>query len=112
MSKVLVTGGSGFVGAHVILQLVSAGHQVRTTVRNLNRESAVRAMLKAGGQEPGDSLSFFAADLESDAGWREAAAGCDYVMHVASPIPPTAPKREDDLIMLAREGTLRVLRGS
>ena len=112
MSRVLVTGGSGFVGAHVILQLVSAGHQVRTTVRNLNREGAVRAMLKAGGQEPGDSLSFFAADLESDAGWREAAAGCDYVMHVASPIPVNAPKHEDDLIVPAREGTLHVLRAA
>jgi dihydroflavonol-4-reductase len=112
MSKILVTGGSGFVGAHVILQLVIAGHQVRATVRNLNRESAVRAMLKAGGQEPGDSLSFFAADLESNAGWWEAAAGCDYVMHVASPIPVNAPKHEDDLIVPAREGTLRVLRAS
>lgn len=112
MSKVLVTGGSGFVGAHVILQLVSAGHQVRTTVRNLNRESAVRAMLKAGGREPGESLSFFAADLERDAGWREAAAGCDYVMHVASPIPVNAPKHEDELIVPARDGTLRVLRAA
>lgn len=112
MSKVLVTGGSGFVGVHVILQLVNAGHQVRTTVRNLNRESAVRAMLKAGGQEPGDSLSFFAADLESDAGWREAAAGCDYVMHVASPIPVNAPEHEDELIVPARDGTLRVLRAA
>jgi dihydroflavonol-4-reductase len=112
MSKVLVTGGSGFVGAHVILQLVSAGHQVRTTVRNLNRESAVRAMLKAAGQEPGDSLSFFVADLVSEAGWREAAAGCDCVMHVASPIPVNAPKHEDDLIVPAREGTLRVLRAA
>ena len=112
MSKVLVTGGSGFVGAQVILQLVRAGHQVRTTVRNLTRESAVRAMLKAGGQEPGDSLSFFAADLESDAGWREAAAGCDYVMHVASPIPVNAPKHEDELIVPARDGTLRVLRAA
>jgi dihydroflavonol-4-reductase len=112
MSSVLVTGGSGFVGAHVILQLVSAGHQVRTTVRNLNRESAVRAMLKAGGQEPGERLSFFAADLESDAGWHEAVEGCDYVMHVASPIPVNAPKHEDDLIVPAREGTLRVLRAA
>ena len=112
MSKVLVTGGSGFVGAHVILQLVRAGHQVRTTVRNLTRESAVRAMLKAGGQEPGDSLSFFAADLESDAGWREATAGCDYVVHVASPIPVNAPKHEDELIVPARDGTLRVLRAA
>lgn len=112
MSKVLVTGGSGFVGAHVILQLVSAGHQVHTTVRNLNRESAVRDMLKAGGQEPGDRLSFLAADLEKDAGWDEAVNGCDYVMHVASPIPAHAPKHEDELIVPAREGTLRVLRAA
>jgi dihydroflavonol-4-reductase len=112
MSKVLVTGGSGFVGAHVVLQLVSAGHEVRTTVRNLNREGAVRAMLNAGGQEPGDRLSFFAADLESDSGWREATSSCDYVMHVASPIPADAPKHEDDLIVPARDGTLRVLRAA
>jgi nucleoside-diphosphate-sugar epimerase len=112
MSKVLVTGGSGFVGAHVILQLLSAGHEVRTTVRSLKREGDVRAMLKAGSQEPGDRLSFFAADLVSDAGWREAVAGCDYVMHVASPIPGSAPKHEDELIIPAREGTLRVLRAA
>lgn len=112
MSKVLVTGGSGFVGAHVILQLLSADHQVRTTVRNLNREGAVRAMLKAGGQEPGDRLSFIAADLVSDAGWREAAAECDYVIHVASPIPAKAPDHENDLIVPAQEGTLRVLRAA
>ena len=102
MAKVLVTGGSGFVGTHCILQLLAAGHQVRTTVRSLNRENPVRAMLEAGGAEPGDSLSFWAADLESDTGWREAVSGCDYVLHVASPIPPTAPKHENDLIVPAR----------
>jgi nucleoside-diphosphate-sugar epimerase len=111
MSKVLVTGGSGFVGAHVILQLLGAGQQVSTTVRNLNRESSVRAMLQAG-QEPGDRLAFFAADLESDAGWREAVAGCEYIVHVASPISAIAPKHENDLIVPAREGTLRVLRAA
>ena len=112
MSKVLVTGGSGFIGAHSILQLLSAGHQVRTTVRNLKRESEVRAMLKVGGAEPGDRLTFFAADLEKDAGWNEAVAGCDYVLHVASPIPPSVPKDENELIIPAREGALRVLRAS
>ncbi len=112
MSTVLVTGGSGFIGSHAILQLLQAGHTVRTTVRDLKREGDVRAMLKAGGADPGRQLSFFAADLEKDAGWREAVTGCDYVLHVASPFPPTIPKHEDELIVPAREGALRVLRAS
>jgi nucleoside-diphosphate-sugar epimerase len=112
MSTILVTGGSGFIGSHTILQLLAAGHQVRTTIRSLKREGDVRAMLKEGGAEPGDRLSFFAADLTNDAGWREAVAGCEYVLHVASPLPQTVPKNEDELIVPAREGTLRVLRAS
>jgi nucleoside-diphosphate-sugar epimerase len=108
----LVTGGSGFVGAHCILQLLGAGHRVRTTVRSLKREAEVRAMLKTGGAEPGDKLSFSAADLMSDAGWPAAVAGCDFVLHVASPFPLGAPKHEDDLIVPAREGALRVLRAA
>ncbi len=112
LSTVLVTGGSGFIGSHSILQLLAAGHRVRTTVRNLNREGEVRAMLRQGGAEPGDRLSFFAADLEGGAGWVEATAGCDYVLHVASPFPASLPKHEDELIVPAREGALRVLRAS
>jgi nucleoside-diphosphate-sugar epimerase len=110
---VLVTGGSGFIGAHCILQLLNAGHRVRTTVRSLDREAGVRAMLKVGGAEPaGSALSFAAADLMSDAGWAEAAAGCAFVLHVASPFPLRVPKDEDELIIPAREGALRVLRAA
>jgi nucleoside-diphosphate-sugar epimerase len=112
MSRVLVTGGSGFIGTHCILQLLAAGHEVRTTVRNLNREPDVRTMLKTGGADPAGQLSFFAADLENDAGWPQAVAGCDYVLHVASPFPANVPKNEDELIIPAREGALRVLRAS
>lgn len=112
MSKVLVTGGSGFIGSHCILQLLASGHEVRTTVRNLKRETDVRAMLKQGGAEPGNRLSFAAADLERSDGWPEAVAGCDYVLHVASPFPQTLPKHENELIVPAREGALRVLRAS
>jgi nucleoside-diphosphate-sugar epimerase len=112
MSTVLVTGGTGFIGSHCILQLLGAGHHVRTTVRSLKREPDVRAMLREGGAQPGDRLSFMAADLEKDAGWSEAVAGCEYVLHVASPFPASIPKNEDELIVPAREGALRVLRAS
>jgi nucleoside-diphosphate-sugar epimerase len=109
---VLVTGGSGFIGAYCIMHLIKAGYQVRTTVRSLNREAGVREMLKSAGCDPGEKLTFVAADLLSNKGWKEAVADCKYVMHVASPFPSGVPKNEDDLIIPAREGALRVLRAS
>ena len=112
MSTVLVTGGSGFIGSHSILQLLAGGYRVRTTVRDLKRESRVRALLQGAGAKLGDNLSFVAADLEKDAGWPEALAGCDFVLHVASPFPPGIPKHEDALIVPARDGALRVLRAA
>ena len=109
---VLVTGGSGFVAAHCIVQLLNAGYRVRTTVRSLRREGEVRGMVRTGGAEPGEALSFVTADLNADSGWPEAVAGCDYVLHVASPFPMTVPKDENALIVPAREGALRVLRAA
>src|SRR3569833_2324252 len=83
MSTVLVTGGSGFIASHTILHLRAAGLNVRTTVRNLSRGGEVRAMLRNGGAEPGDQLSFVPAELMSDAGWPAAVAGCEYVLFLA-----------------------------
>jgi nucleoside-diphosphate-sugar epimerase len=112
MATILVTGGTGFIASHIILQLLGGKHRVRTTVRSLKREADVRGMLRQGGAEPSERLTFFEADLQSDAGWSEAVAGCDYVQHVASPFPAAVPKHEDELIVPAREGALRVLKAA
>ncbi|MBN9038938.1 MAG: aldehyde reductase [Rhizobiales bacterium] len=109
---VLVTGGSGFIGAHCIMRLLADGHMVRTTVRSRAREADVREMLRRAGAEPGERLEFAEADLTSDAGWAEAVAGCAYVLHVASPFPVNQPRDADELVRPAREGTLRVLKAA
>lgn len=107
---VLVTGGTGFIAQHCILALLNAGYRVRTTVRSLSREAEVRAYLKVGGAEPGDRLSFVAADLTADEGWAKAVSGCTYVLHGASPTPSGDQVHEEDWIRPAVEGNLRVLR--
>jgi nucleoside-diphosphate-sugar epimerase len=103
---VLVTGGSGYIAGETIRQLLARGWTVNTTIRNLAREAKVRA--EVGGTP--ETLRFFAADLMDDAGWAEANAGCTHVAHVASPFPLGMPKDADELIVPAREGTLRALR--
>ncbi len=110
-TTVLVTGGSGYLGGWCIAELLERGHAVRTTVRNAGREADLRAALP-GQADSGDRLRFFVAELGSDEGWAEAVAGCDFVLHVASPFPPAQPKDPDELIAPARDGALRVLRAS
>jgi nucleoside-diphosphate-sugar epimerase len=110
--QILVTGGSGFVGGHCIIALLNAGCRVRTTIRSPERESDVRRILAAGGAPAGDTLTFAITDLTRDDGWPEAVDGCDFVLHVASPYPPDEPRHEDDAIVPARDGTLRVLRAA
>jgi dihydroflavonol-4-reductase len=106
---VLVTGGSGYLGGWCIIDLLQRGYRVRTTVRNPSRERDVHAAVESQvGQEP--HLTVHQADLMSDEHWDNIIEGCEYVLHVASPFPPKQPKDPDDLILPAREGTLRVLR--
>lgn len=109
---VLVTGGTGFVGVHCILQLLQKGYTVKTTLRSLNRKNEVIDMLKVGGLTSFENLSFIEADLTNDSNWTEAVNGCDYVLHVASPIFLRTPKDENEMIRPAVEGTLRVLKAS
>lgn len=108
---VLVTGGTGFLGGWCLVELLRRGYRARATVRDPVREPEVRA--NVGAQvDVGDRLTVVAADLRDDRGWTEAVAGCEYVLHVASPFPEAQPKDPDELIVPARDGTLRVLRAS
>jgi len=109
---VLVTGGTGFVGSHCVLQLLNAGYKVRTTLRSLGRKNELIEALRDGGAIGVENLSFVEADLSKDTNWEEAVKNCNYVLHVASPITLERPKDENELVGPAVEGTLRVLRAS
>ncbi len=104
---ILVTGGTGYIAGEVIERLLNRGHNVHTTARSKSKSEA-----KLHGRWPaaGERLEVFEADLMSDAGWAEANAGCEAVAHVASPLPVGVPRDENELIVPAREGTLRALR--
>lgn len=110
--QVLVTGGTGFVGGHCLLQLLQAGYRVRTTVRSLARREEVLDSLREGGIEPGERLSFIEADLGRDRNWTEAAADCISVLHIASPISLAGGQNEENTIRPAVDGTIRVLRAA
>jgi nucleoside-diphosphate-sugar epimerase len=107
---VLVTGGSGYIAGWCIVELLRRGYRVRTTVRSLARIEEVKASVAREARI--ENLSFFLADLKIDAGWEEIASGCEYVIHVASPFPASQPKNPDEVIVPARDGTIRVLRAS
>jgi nucleoside-diphosphate-sugar epimerase len=111
MSRVLVTGGSGYVATHLIATLLRGGRQVRATVRSAQGEDDVRAAVRRGDATDAE-LELVVADLSADDGWPAALDGVEEVHHVASPIPPAQPADPEDLIVPAREGTLRVLRAA
>lgn len=112
-TTVLVTGASGFIGLHCVLQLLQQGYRVRGTVRSQARADEVREAMEANVDvDLGDRLEIVEADLTQDEGWADAVRGCSYVLHVASPFPNRAPEHEDELIKPAKEGTLRVLKAA
>jgi len=108
---ILVTGGSGWIAGYCIAQLLNDGWRVRATLRKLARTDEVRATIGKIGADVG-GVEFVQAELLSDAGWNEAAAGADYVLHTASPVPAIDPKDDDELVRPARDGTLRVLKAA
>lgn len=111
MTKVLVTGATGFVASHLILQLIDRGFDVRGTMRSLEKGETLKRVLSDYAGKP-IPLELFSADLSSDQGWAEAVNGVEFVQHVASPFPATQPKNADELIGPAKDGALRVLKAA
>jgi len=111
MPIVLVTGATGFIASHLILELIERGYTVRGTARSAEKAGALNAILSAYAGKPVE-IELVSLDLTRDEGWAEAMEGVDFVQHVASPFPPTQPKHPDDLIIPAREGALRALRAA
>lgn len=109
---VLVTGGTGFVGTHIIFQLLQRGYNVKTTIRSLGSKSKVIDTLKFNGISTFDNLTFVEADLSKDDNWDLAMKGCNYVLSVASPVFFTIPKDENEVIRPAVEGIIRVLKAA
>ena len=108
---VLVTGGTGFLAGHCIARLVRDGYQVRFTVRSMDKAREAQRSVTAAGA-PTDSLTFAVTDLTADANWAAATAECAYVLHVASPLPHGVMRGANEVIMPARDATLRVLRAA
>ncbi|WP_138494402.1 SDR family oxidoreductase [Paenibacillus pinistramenti] len=111
-NTVLVTGGTGFVGAQIILQLLQQGYNVRTTLRSLSSKYKVMDTLQSNGIKSFDSLAFVEADLLKDDHWDEAMEGCDYVLSVASPVFFTIPQDEEEAVRPAVEGIIRILKSA
>lgn len=108
MTKVLVTGASGYIGLHCIEQLLADGYEVKGSIRSLSRTEEIEDALKKCGRDL-SRLELFEADLLKPDGWDDAVKGCDYVLHVASPFIVGVPKHEDELIRPAVDGTRHVI---
>lgn len=106
MTKVFVTGASGFIAKHILRELFDKGYEVRASIRSERRKGELEALY------PGKTLEFAYLDLENDDGWDTAMEGCQVLMHTASPFPLSDPKDPQDLIRPAVEGTKRAMKAA
>lgn len=111
MTKVLVTGATGFVATHTILQLLDKGYEVRGTARNASKAEKLNKILSEYADKPIE-IELVSADLTRDEGWDAAMDGIEFVQHIASPFPPAQPRSADELIIPARDGALRALKAA
>ena len=107
MEKVLVTGATGYIGLHCIHQLLNQGYAVNGSVRSPDRKDEIIDALK-GHNTSTEHLNVYTMNLTEDAGWDEGMAGCDYLLHVASPISLERTD-EDYFVKPAIDGVNRAL---
>jgi dihydroflavonol-4-reductase len=106
MTKVFVTGASGFIAKHILRELLEKGYEVRASVRSDTRRAELEGLF------PEAPLEFAILDLTKDEGWQDALKGCDVLVHTASPFPLTEPKDPQDLIRPAVDGTMRAMKAA
>ena len=106
-NKVLLTGISGWIAKHTAIELLNAGYEVLGTIRNKNLVDQTKQTISKYAST--EKLSFVELDLLKDDGWNEAAKGCRYIFHVASPFPMKVSSNRENLLPVAVDGTLRVL---
>ena len=102
--KILVTGASGFIASHTILELLDHGYKVRGTIRDINRAENLRKVLSVYSSKASE-VEFVEATLTDPDCWHVAAAGCDGIFHIASPIAIKQPKDPNELIKPATGGS-------
>ncbi len=107
INKVLLTGISGWIAKHTAIELLNAGYEVLGTIRNKNLVNQTKQTISKYAST--EKLSFVELDLLKDDGWNEAAKGCSYIFHVASPFPMKVSSNRENLLPVAVDGTLRVL---
>ena len=107
-NKVLLTGISGWIAKHTAIQLLNSGYEVLGTVRSQNLIEQTKETISRYASI--DKLSFVVLDLLRDDGWDQAAKGCKYIMHIASPFPMKVSSNRNILLPVAVDGTLRVLK--
>ena len=107
-NKVLLTGISGWIAKHTAIQLLNSGYEILGTVRNQNLIKQTKETISRYASI--DKLSFVVLDLLRDDGWDQAAKGCKYIMHIASPFPMKVSSNRNILLPVAVDGTLRVLK--
>ena len=109
MKKVLVTGGTSYIGKHCIAQLLEKNYDVSTTIRDINKSSEIKSDIEKFLKKPIE-LKFFEADLLKDDGWDDVIKSCDAIIHVAGPFPVNYDGKEEDLTHPHENGTMRIFK--